>query len=111
MQNTYVNNVTVNNVTTINNVTYINQTNGVTAMRREDMSSGRPAAQVAVRVDPRQMQHVQVLARPEAVPREAGSWSLRQPARFRLRSNALSSSMRKASWRPQNPTPSPWNHP
>jgi len=68
VQNNYVNNVTVNNVTNVNNVTYINQTNGVTAMRREDMASGRPATQAAVKVDPRQMQHVQVLARPEVAP-------------------------------------------
>lgn len=68
VQNTYVNNVTVNNVTNITNVTYINQTNGVTAMRREDMASGRQVAQAAVRIDPGQMRRVQVLARPEAVP-------------------------------------------
>ena len=65
IQNTYVNVVNVTNVT---NITYINQNIGVTAMRHEDFASGRPAQQAAVRVDPRQFDHVQVLDRPEPRP-------------------------------------------
>lgn len=73
VQKTYVNVVNVTNVTNVTNITYVNQTTGVTAMRREDMASGRPAAQGAVHVDPQQMQHIQVLARPQAVPTRQAS--------------------------------------
>jgi hypothetical protein len=65
VQTTYVNVVNVTNVT---NITYINQTSGATAMRQEDFAAGRSAHDVAVRVDPQQLQHIQPLARPEAVP-------------------------------------------
>jgi hypothetical protein len=58
VQTTYV------NVVNVTNVTYVNQTVGVTAMRNEDFAAGRPAVQVAVRVDPQQIQHVQILAKP-----------------------------------------------
>ena len=65
VQNTYVN---VVNVTNVNNITYVNRTVGATAMRQQDFAAGRPVAQAAVRVDPQQMAHVQVLARPEVAP-------------------------------------------
>jgi hypothetical protein len=65
VQNTYVNVVNVTNVT---NITDVNRTVGATAMRQQDFASGRPAAQAAVRIDPQQMAHVQVLARPQVAP-------------------------------------------
>lgn len=65
VQKTYVNIVNVTNVT---NITYVNRTVGVTAVRQQDFAAGRPVAQASVHVDPQQMQHVQVLARPQAVP-------------------------------------------
>jgi ribosomal protein S11 len=68
VQTTYVNIVNVTNVT---NVTYVNRTVGVTAMRQEDFAAGHSAASVAVKVDPRQIEHVQVsapAARPPAQP-------------------------------------------
>jgi len=62
VQNTYV------NVTNVNNVTYVNRTTAVTAMRHEDFAAGRSVSQAAVRVDPQQMAHAQVIARPEVQP-------------------------------------------
>jgi hypothetical protein len=62
VQTTYINVVNVTNVT---NVTYVNRTVGVTAMRQEDFAAGHSAKTAAVRVDPHQIEHVQ-LARPEA---------------------------------------------
>ena len=64
VQTTYVNIVNVTNVT---NVTYVNRTVGVTAMRQEDFAAGHSAKAVAVRIDPHQVEHVQ-MARPEARP-------------------------------------------
>lgn len=64
VQTTYVNIVNVTNVT---NVTYVNRTVGVTAMRQEDFAAGHSAQAAAVKVDPRQIEHVQP-ARPEARP-------------------------------------------
>ena len=64
VQKTYINVVNVTNVT---NVTYVNRTVGVTAMRQEDFAAGHSAKAVAVRVDPQQVEHVQ-LTRPEARP-------------------------------------------
>jgi hypothetical protein len=61
VQNTYVN---VN----VTNITYVNQTRGMSAMRRDDFASGRSMRNVAVRVDPREMQQARPLARPEATP-------------------------------------------
>ena len=77
VQKTYVNIVNVTNVT---NITYVNRTTGVTAMRQQDFAAGRPVAQAAVRVDPQQMQHVQVLARPEVAPTRSATTSA-PPAR------------------------------
>ena len=69
VQNNYYNVVNVTNVT---NVTYVNRTVGATAMRQQDFAAGRPVAQAAVRIDPQQMAHVQVIARPQVAPtREA----------------------------------------
>jgi hypothetical protein len=65
VQTTYVNIV---NVTNITNITYINRSSGVTAMRHEDFAAGRSAQQTAVKVDPRQFDHVKVLERPEPQP-------------------------------------------
>jgi hypothetical protein len=65
VQKTYVNIVNVTNVT---NITYVNRTAGVTAIRHEDFAAGRPVARAAVHIDPQQMAHVQVMARPEVTP-------------------------------------------
>ncbi len=61
VQNTYVN---VN----VTNITYVNQTRGMSAMRQDDFASGRSMRNVAVRVDPRDMQQARPLARPEGNP-------------------------------------------
>ena len=68
VEKTYVNIVNVTNVT---NITYVNRTVGVTAVRQQDFAAGRPVAQAAVRVDPQQLEHVQVLARPQVAPTRA----------------------------------------
>jgi hypothetical protein len=68
VQTSYVNIVNVTNVT---NITYVNRTIGVTAMNQNDFASGRSAAQVAVKVDPQQLQHVTVLAAPAPKPTAA----------------------------------------
>jgi hypothetical protein len=65
VQRTYVNIVNVTNVT---NITYVNQSRGITAMRHEDFASGRDARTAVVRVDPRQLQHVQPLLKPDVAP-------------------------------------------
>jgi hypothetical protein len=62
VQNTYV------NVVNVTNVTYINQSRGVSAMRQEDFAAGRSARNAAVRVDSRDMSHVQPLVRPDVAP-------------------------------------------
>jgi hypothetical protein len=77
VQKTYVNIVNVTNVT---NITYVNRTVGVTAVRQEDFAAGRPVARAAIHVDPQQLQHVQVLARPQAAPTRAAMISA-PPAR------------------------------
>jgi len=77
VQNTYVNVVNVTNVT---NITYVNRTTAVTAMRQQDFAAGRPVAQAAVRVEPQQMAHVQVIARPQVAPTPQATIS-RPPAR------------------------------
>ena len=61
VQTTYVN---INVV----NVTYVNRTIGVTAISHEDFAAGRPANQVAVKVDVNLFEHVQPLAAPEPKP-------------------------------------------
>ena len=61
VQTTYI------NVVNVTNVTYVNRTVGVTAMRQEDFAAGHSAKAVAVRIDPHQVEHVQ-MARPEARP-------------------------------------------
>jgi hypothetical protein len=68
VQKTYVNIVNVTNVTNVTNITYVNRTTGVTAIRHEDFAAGRPVARAAVHIDPQQMAHVQVMARPEVTP-------------------------------------------
>ena len=60
VERTYVNVVNVTNVT---NVNYVNRTH-VTAVRRDDFGSGRRVRDVAVRVDPREMQQIRPLAQP-----------------------------------------------
>jgi hypothetical protein len=59
VQTTYV------NVVNVTNVTYVNRTVGVTAMRQEDFAAGKPAKTTSVKIDPKQIEHVQP-ARPEA---------------------------------------------
>jgi hypothetical protein len=61
VERTYVNVVNVTNVTNIN---YVNRTH-VTAVRRDDFGSGRRVRDVAVRMDPRQMQQIRPLAQPQ----------------------------------------------
>jgi hypothetical protein len=51
------------NVTNVTNITYINRTH-VTAVRRDDFGSGRRMRDVAVRVDPREMQQMRPIERP-----------------------------------------------
>ncbi len=60
VQNNYV--TIVNN--NVNNITYVNQRVGASAMRHADFAAGRPVAQSAVHVDQRQIQHMQILAKP-----------------------------------------------
>jgi hypothetical protein len=62
VQNTYV------NVVNVTNVTYINQSRGVTAMRQEDFVAGRSGRNAAVRIDVREMEHVQPIAQPQLPP-------------------------------------------
>ncbi|MGB6689351.1 MAG: DUF6600 domain-containing protein [Terracidiphilus sp.] len=73
VQTTYV------NIVNVTNITYVNRTIGVTAMNHNDFASGRSAAQVAVRIDPHQLEHVTVLAQPEPKP-TAASFVGRPPA-------------------------------
>lgn len=61
VQNTYV------NVVNVTNITYINQTRGASAVRQGDFASGRSVHNVAVRVDPREMQQARALQQPEVV--------------------------------------------
>jgi len=57
VRNTYV------NVTNVTNITYVNRTH-VVAVPRDDFASGRRVRDVAVRVDPRQMQQMRPMAQP-----------------------------------------------
>jgi hypothetical protein len=68
VQKTYVNIVNVTNVT---NITYVNRTVGVTAMRQQDFASGRSVSQAEVHVDAQQMQHAQMIAKPQVAPTRA----------------------------------------
>lgn len=63
IQKTYVNITNVN----VTNITYVNQRN-VVAMRQQDFASGRSVAQSGVRIDPREVQRVQVIAKPVVAP-------------------------------------------
>ena len=67
IQNTYVTN-NVTNITNVTNVTYVNRTVGATAMKQEDFAAGHNAKAAAVKVDPRQMEHVQVAPPPVKAP-------------------------------------------
>ncbi|WP_348262835.1 hypothetical protein P8935_23965 [Telmatobacter sp. DSM 110680] len=62
VQNTYV------NVVNVTNITYVNQTRGATAMRQDDFAQGRSVRNVAVRVDPREMQQARALQQPQVAP-------------------------------------------
>jgi|GEM_PF-6673806 len=62
VQNTYV------NIVNVTNITYVNQTRGATAMRQNDFASGASVRNVAVRVDPREMQQARALQQPEVAP-------------------------------------------
>ena len=62
VQRTYI------NVVNVTNVTYVNQTRGMSAMRQDDFASGRSMRNVAVRVDPRDMEQARPLARPDVTP-------------------------------------------
>jgi hypothetical protein len=65
VQTTYVNIVKVTNVT---NITYVNRTIGVTAMNQNDFASGRSAAQASVKINPQQLEHVNVVVQPAVRP-------------------------------------------
>jgi len=75
VQTTYV------NVVNVTNITYINQTHGATAMRQDDFASGRSGRNVAVRVDPREMQQARALQQPDvaAAPRAIVSRPVSRP--------------------------------
>jgi hypothetical protein len=75
VQNTYV------NIVNVTNITYINQTHGATAMRQDDFAAGRSVRNVAVRVDPREMQQARALQQPEvaAAPRAIVSRPVTRP--------------------------------
>ena len=60
VRNTYVNVVNVTNVT---NITYINRSH-VIAVPRDEFGKGRHVRDIAVRVDPRQMQQIRPVAAP-----------------------------------------------
>ena len=75
VQKTYV------NIVNVTNVTYINQSRGVTAMRHDDFVAGRSGRNAAVRVDQRQMEHVQPIARPQLPPPTQQSFITRPVAR------------------------------
>ncbi len=62
VQNTYV------NVVNVTNITYVNQTRGASAMRHDDFAQGRSMRNVAVRVDPREMQQARALQQPQVAP-------------------------------------------
>jgi len=51
------------NIVNVTNITYVNRTQ-VVAMRQDDFAAGRRVHDVAVRVDPREIQHIQPLPRP-----------------------------------------------
>jgi hypothetical protein len=61
VQNTYI------NLVNVTNVTYVNRTVGVTAVKQEDFAAGHSTGTVSIKVDPKQVEHVQV-DRPEAKP-------------------------------------------
>jgi hypothetical protein len=56
------------NIVNVTNVTYVNRTIGVTAVSQADFASGRSTKEAFVKVDPKQMEHVQPLAKPAAPP-------------------------------------------
>jgi Family of unknown function (DUF6600) len=56
------------NVVNVTNITYINQAHGGTGMRHDDFASGRSGRNVAVRVDPREMQQARALQQPNVAP-------------------------------------------
>ena len=62
VQNTYV------NIVNVTNITYVNQTRGASAMRHDDFAQGRSMRNVAVRVDPREMQQARALQQPQVAP-------------------------------------------
>jgi hypothetical protein len=75
---TYINQINITNIhestivhvqvnyVNITNVTYVNRTTGVTAVSQADFASGRSTKEAFVKVDPRQLEHVQPLAKPAA---------------------------------------------
>jgi hypothetical protein len=62
VQTTYV------NLVNVTNITYVNQRVGVTAMRHEDFAAGRGATKNQVHIDPKQMEHIQILDKPVPEP-------------------------------------------
>jgi len=72
---TYINQINITNIhestvvhvqvnyVNVTNVTYVNRTVGVTAVRQADFASGKSTKAAFVSVDPKQLEHVQPLAR------------------------------------------------
>jgi len=75
---TYINQINITNIhestivhvqvnyVNITNVTYVNRTTGVTAVSQADFASGKSTKEGFVKVDPKQLEHVQPLAKPPA---------------------------------------------
>jgi hypothetical protein len=115
VQKTYVNIVNVTNVT---NITYVNRTVGVTAVRQQDFAAGRPVAQASVHVDPQQIEHMQVLARPQVAPTRGAVISapparpvpvaVNRPVLINARGMAVAAQPKaQAAPPPRKPTPAP----
>ncbi|HET7101182.1 MAG TPA: hypothetical protein VFJ52_08540, partial [Terriglobia bacterium] len=49
-------------------IRYMNRTTGISTMRHDDFAAGRNMRQAGVKVDPRQFEHVKVLAAPQPAP-------------------------------------------
>ncbi len=84
--NNYYTNVIVNKQVNVTNVTYVNQRvpGGVTATTSQAFSSGRPVANNAVRVDPRQVASAPVaVLTPRAVPQPQSVLGGRGPVNVR----------------------------
>ena len=71
--NTTITNVNVTNITNVTNVTYVNRNapGAVTAVPVGAMGTSRPVQQAAVRVDPKQLQNVQIVKTAPVAPQRS----------------------------------------